>query len=76
MGADKIDNKFFKKMFDKLKNLFIFAVLVLFVFHNWAHLNDRLVIGGFFYLHLSGNTLSASFALVQIGRFRAIEYFY
>jgi len=41
-------NKFFLKKFDKTKNLFIFAALVLFVFHNWAHLNDRLVIGGFF----------------------------
>lgn len=26
----------------------IFASLVLFVFHNWAHPNDRPVLGGFF----------------------------
>ena len=52
LARDKSVGKFFIKKLDKLKNLFIFAVLVLFVFHNWAHLNDRLVIGGFFLLHL------------------------
>jgi len=27
----------------------MFASLVLFVFHNWAHPNDRPVLGGFFF---------------------------
>jgi len=44
----KKKNNFFRKSIDKIKNVLIFAVLVLFVFHNWAHLNERLFLGGFF----------------------------
>jgi|GEM_PF-7013448 len=36
------------QLLTRVKNHCIFAVLVLFVFHNWAHPSDRPVLGGFF----------------------------
>jgi hypothetical protein len=35
----------------------IFAVLVLFVFHNWAHPKDRPVEGGFFFRQVFQNRM-------------------
>jgi len=46
-----------KDLLTGLKIHCIFAVLVLFVFHNWAHPKDRPVEGGFFFRHVFRNRM-------------------